>query len=118
MEVLLKKTKITASILKQMQHAKINQLWQYQVLGYFVKNEKNKKRKYVLLKDTKTDEVCIWQLFHAGRIYDEKIMLFDESGRNYFTYDNSKVLNLDMRNFAERLKEIRVQALELGQIFY
>jgi hypothetical protein len=116
MEVTLRKTKITASILKQMEHAKINHLWQYQVLGYFVKSEKGKTRKFALLKDANSESICIWQLFHAGRVDDDKIKLVDESGKFYYGYD--KTQNLDLRKFADRIAEVKKQALELGQIFY
>jgi hypothetical protein len=118
MEVTLRKTKITASILKQMEHAKINQIWQYDVLGYFVKTEKSKTRKYALLKDVNSEKICIFQLFHAGSIDDNRIKLFDENGKFYYSYDKTEKLDLDLRKFADRIAEVKKQALELGQIFY
>lgn len=116
MEIVLKKTKVTASILKQMQYAKMNQVWTYDVLGYFIMFDKKKSKKMALLKDYDSDTYCLLRIYHNGIVENNCVKLYNEQGMLYMSYD--KLDSKYAQSLKERFSEIKTKALSLGQIFY
>ncbi len=120
MEVTLRKTKITASILKQMQHANTEQIFTYKVLGYFVIQSKFGPSKRALLQsyDNEDCKLCIM-------VDNYNVSVPNINGTCYLDVNGYKVgtsyKNLDptyARDLGERFIEIKNQANKLGQIFY
>lgn len=121
MEVTLRKTKITASILKQMEPANQDQILTYTVLGYFAIKTKQGTQYKVLLKDHGSPDykLCLMPKTFAVSNPDErgksvlKINCNPFIGTMYvdIDYDYAQLLG-------EQFMFIKKKALSLGQIFY
>jgi hypothetical protein len=111
MEVTLRKTKITASILKQMEHATIEDIFYYKTIGYVnYPNVSNKKAIMTNGINCKLITIPI-SMQVKGRFL-------------YLTYSypgsGNKETNSEIEaiNLKEQMLAVKKQALELGQIFY
>jgi hypothetical protein len=113
MEVTLKKTKITASILKQMEHATIENIFNYKTIGYVnhkLSNVVNKKAILTNGIDYKLMTIPI-SIQVKGRYLG---LTYTFTGTGY-KETNSEI---EAINLKEQMLIVVKQALELGQIFY
>jgi hypothetical protein len=109
MEVQLRKTKITASILKQMQVVTRKELFEFKTLGYFVHN--NQKRALMT-------NGTIYKLFTLPKscMPKEKYLHANYGpGLSSQFETNNELESIQLQAYIETVKK---QALEQGQIFY
>jgi hypothetical protein len=117
MEVLLKKTKITSSILNQCAVAFLNQLMSYEVLGYCVLKAKrwivlynsktNDLKKFPLIKNVKQQEAT------PPRKPEFEITYYDDSLSGFYRSEN----NAEMESQAKNILLVRDKAFEKGQFY-
>lgn len=113
MEVTLRKTKITASILKQMEHARKDELFAYAPIGWVMIVVGKKKMKKAILANGFN---C--KLFRIPSIVDvtnRNVVLKYSDGTNATKLENTEIEALRM---ADQIKEVSAIALQKGQIFY
>lgn len=130
MEVILKKTKITSSIIKQTVKASEKTLMNsdYEVLGWCNYFSGKYRYKYILLYNSKTSDLKVYLFF--GRLENEYIN--DYKGRDYYSPEkfNLKVITpnfvetvytfekeYDRDSLAKTLEEIKKLAEQKGQIY-
>jgi len=113
MEVQLRKTKITASILKQMQHANKDEIMTFKVLGYFIIMVNKKSFRQALLTDGTNYKLCVFVTSFEVHNRQLAIGIGHGTASTYSDLDPSYAKLL-----GERFMDIKKQALELGQIFY
>lgn len=111
MEVILKKTKITKSIVNQLEHVNIGELDRYAILGYCVLP----KKKIVLLYDSESKRLVYFPLaLRVGINSSGKVYWVSHQGTT------SSTRNLSPEQAAEvvrKLERIVNNARSLGQIF-
>jgi hypothetical protein len=117
MEVLLKKSKITSSVLAQTLIASISDLKSSKVLGWCV----YKKHKYIVLYNSQTNELRKYFLFKEVKSQIEHInkpfsVWVDFGiGLNSLTY--TTIDQNESQELLELLEKVKQQAIMIGQFF-
>lgn len=130
MEVLLKKVKVTVSVLKQLQIASWKQMQTYEPLGYVVKQSKRGSYRSILLYDKETNTLVCMLAYTKVKL-EEKSLQIDAHGTreqqwqvvlegpsfvtNYNGHSNNKEAHEKVQHAIENTIE---KALMIGQIFY
>jgi len=125
MEVILKRSKITKSIANQILNIDLEKTINYEVLGWFVTNE---KIKYIVLYNAETNDLKKTPIF-ATLHYKETGVQVDEIGTHEtryiieVRYQKLQSISFGYKNKAARdsvatdIDQLQITALEKGQIF-
>lgn len=120
MEVTLRKTKITASILKQMEIANEGQIFTYKVLGYFMIKTKTGMAPRVLLQnyDNEDCKLCIVaKSYKTSKPDDANLCFLEIDGIKSIAIYSDLFVDY-AKSLGDRFIEIARQANKAGQIFY
>lgn len=117
MEVLLKKAKITISILRQCPIASLKQLTTFEILGYC----NVYGRRWILLYNAETNELTKFILMKSvepnGPPSRQKpefvIRYFDESNPNHYVAEN----DAELAGWIEKILAVRDRAFAKGQFY-
>lgn len=113
MEVTLRKTKITASILKQMEPIKKDELFSYSPIGWVMIIIGKKKIKKAILSNGVNCKVFSIPLI--VEVKNNYVVLKYNDGTSGNKLENTEMEALRM---ADQIKEVSTIALQKGQIFY
>jgi hypothetical protein len=113
MEVTLRRTKITASVLKQMEHATDVELFNFKTLGYVNIIVSGRTYKKALMTNENTCKLFTlpFAIEVRGRTVYSK---YNYNGSGHKLTGNE----IEAINLKEQMLAVKKQALELGQIFY
>jgi hypothetical protein len=113
MEVILKKTKITSTLINQIEHFYPCELNYKNVLGFVI----HSKKKYIILYDSKINRLC--KLYYNTELEELKdfnsyFLVTLSSYTKFIRFDNKELAEY----FIKSINLCKAEAIVKGQIFY